>query len=117
MTLEEHFRTGYKIFGSEAMEIAGQFFGGEIDYDTFISSVGEPIMNYRIHKLMWDEIEETNPKMVKITSRFAEYLNKQGVEFAEIPDELPKDVIVGRYDYIPIEIDDTIDDYYYELVY
>ena len=117
MTLEEHFKAGYELFGPEAMQIADQFFGGEIDYETFINSVGEPIINYRIHRMMWDEIEETNPKMVKITSRFAEYLNGQDVEFVESPDEFPEDGIVGQFTGIPIEIDDTIENEYYELVY
>lgn len=117
MTLEEHFRSGYEIFGPEAMKIMDQFFSGEIDWETCTASVEEPIINYRIHRMMWDEIEENNPKMVKITSKFAAYLDNQGVEFTDIPDDLPEDAVIGQFDSIPIEIDDTIENEYYELVY
>ena len=117
MTLKEHFKMGYELFGPEAMKIADQFFGGEIDYETFMDTVGEPIFNYRIHRMIWDEIEEANPKMVKMTSKFADYLSNQGVEFADVSDELLKDGVIGQFDSIPIEIDDTIENEYYELVY
>jgi hypothetical protein len=117
MTLKEHFKAGYTLFGPEAMQIADKFFGGEIDYETFMDSVGEPIFNYRIHRMMWDEIEKTNPKMIKMTSRFADYLDNQGVEFTDALDDLPEGGVIGQFDGIPIEIDDTIENEYYELVY
>lgn len=117
MTLEEHFKAGYELFGPEAMKMADKFFSGEIDYETFISSIGEPIINYRIHRMMWDEIDKTNPKMIKMTSRLADYLDNQGVEFTDAPDDLPEGGVIGQFDSIPIEIDDTIENEYYELVY
>lgn len=117
MTLEEHFKAGYELFGPESMKIMDQFFSGEIDWETCVASVEEPVINYRIHRMIWDEIERTHPKMVKITSKFAEYLDNQGVEVTETSDELPEDGIIGQFDSISIEIDDTIENEYYELVY
>lgn len=118
MTLQEHFKAGYELFGPEAMEIAAQFFGGDIDFDTFMDRVVNPVINYRIHRMMWDEIEETNPKMIKMTSKFSDYLDKQSViEWVEESEELLNEGVVGQFDSIPVEIDDTIEDEYYEFVY
>jgi hypothetical protein len=117
MTLEEHFKAGYELFGPEAMKIMDQFFSGEIDWETCVASAEEPVINYRIHRMMWDEIDKTNPKMIKMTSKFADYIDSQGVEFTDIPDDLPEGGVIGQFDSIPIEIDDTIENEYYELVY
>ena len=117
MTLREHFKAGYELFGPEAMKRADQYFAGEIDYKTFMDNIDEVVLNYRIYKIMWDDIETTNPKIVKVTSRFATYLSAQGVEFTEMSDELLESGIIGQFDVIDIEIDDTIKNEYYELVY
>lgn len=117
MTLQEHFKAGYELFGPEAMKIIDQFFSGEIDWETCISSVEEPVVNYRIHRMMWDEIEQTHPKMIKITSKFADYLDKQTpIAWVEETNELLDEGTVGQFESIPIEIDDTIENDY-ELVY
>lgn len=117
MTFEEWIKAGYKFFGPEAMQVMNQFFSGKIDWNTAMDLVQDPFWKYRISEFMWDEIEKTNPKMVKITSKFASYLDTQNVEWMEILDELPKGVTTGRFDSIPIEIDDSITNEYYELVY
>lgn len=117
MTLKEHFKAGYELFGPEAMKIADKFFGGEIDWDTFMSLVEEPVVKYRIHMMMWDEIESTKPKLLKVTSWFADYINEQGIEFIDETGELPSNGVVGQFKSIPIEIDDGIGNEYYELIY
>ena len=117
MTLEEYFKSGYELFGPEAMKIMDQFFSGDIDWETCVSSATEPVINYRIHRMMWDEIEKTHPKMIKVTLKFTDYFNTQCVEFTDISDDLPEDAVIGQFEGIPIEIDDTIENEYYELVY
>ena len=118
MTLEEHFKAGYELFGPEAMKIMDQFFSGEIDWEMCVVSVKEPVINYRIHRMMWDEIERSHPKMIKITSKFADYLDKQTpVAWVEETDELLDEGTIGQFESISIEIDDTIENEYYELVY
>lgn len=117
MTLREHFKAGYELFGPEAMQLADQFFGGEIDWDTFMDRVKEPVMNYRIRRMMWNEIEETKPKMVKVTSWFADYLQRSVVMIESEPPEHFSGGTIGHFKAIPIEIDDTIENEYYELVY
>jgi len=117
MTLEEHFKAGYELFGPEAMKIMDQFFGGEIDWDTCIASVEEPVINYRIHRMMWDEIQESRPKKIKVTSKFDSYLQRSVVVVESEPPEYFSGGTIGSFDAIPIEIDDTIENEYYELVY
>ena len=117
MTLEECFKAGYELFGPEAMKIMDQFFSGEIDWETCIDRATDSVINYRIHRMMWDEIERTHPKMIKITLKFADYLNTKCVEFTYIPDDLPEDAVIGQFEGIPIEIDDTIENEYYQFVY
>lgn len=59
------------------------------------------------------------PRKIKITSKFNAYLDTvcQTV-FEEPPNELTRAAgVTGRWDSIPIEIDDTIENEYYELVY
>jgi hypothetical protein len=59
------------------------------------------------------------PRKIKITSRFSAYLDAvcQTV-FEEPQNEFAKAAgTIGRWDGIPIEIDDTIENEYYELVY
>jgi hypothetical protein len=118
MTLEEHFKAGYELFGPEAMKIMDQFFSGEIDWETCIASVEEPVINYRIHRMLWDEMERTHPNMVKMTSKFADYLDKQThIAWVLETDEFLDEGTIGQFESIHVEIDDTIENGYYELVY
>jgi hypothetical protein len=117
MTLKEHFKQGYELFGPEAMQLFNRFVSGEIDWDTLMTHIEEPVINYRIQRLMWDEISKLKPKMIKITSQFAKYFYSESVKWDELYDELPEDATVGEFDSIPVEIDDTIENKFYELVY
>jgi hypothetical protein len=53
-----------------------------------------------------------SPKKIKVTSAFADYLDSISSIFHEKPNGF-----IAYCHGIPIEIDDTIDDEYYELVY
>lgn len=60
------------------------------------------------------------PRKIKITSKFNAYLDTVCQTVFEEPpqNELARTAgITGRWDGIPIEIDDTIENEYYELVY
>lgn len=60
------------------------------------------------------------PRKIKITSKFNAYLDTVcETVFVEPPqNELARVAgVTGRWDGIPIEIDDTIENEYYELVY
>lgn len=60
------------------------------------------------------------PRKIKITSKFNAYLNTVCQTVFEEPpqNELARAAgVTGRWDGIPIEIDDTIENEYYELVY
>ncbi len=54
-------------------------------------------------------------KLIKISSKYAQYLESQPSPFVAKPYELPNGVI-GRWDSCPFEIDDTIDGDY-EIVW
>lgn len=59
------------------------------------------------------------PRKIKITSKFNAYLDTvcQTV-FEEPSNELARAAgAIGRWDGIPIEIDDTIESEYYEIIY
>ena len=62
---------------------------------------------------------DPRPRKIKITSKAAEYLDAVcETVFEEPPNELAKAIgTIGRWDGIPIEIDDTIEDEYYKFVY
>jgi hypothetical protein len=60
------------------------------------------------------------PRKIKITSKFNAYLDTVCETVFEEPpqNELARAAgVTGRWDGIPIEIDDTIENEYYELVY
>ena len=59
------------------------------------------------------------PRKIKITSKAAEYLDAVcETVFEEPPNELARmSGTIGRWDGIPIEVDDTIENDYYEFVY
>lgn len=59
------------------------------------------------------------PRKIKITSKFNAYLHAVcDTVFEEPPNELARAAgVTGRWDGIPIEIDDTIENEYYEIVY
>ena len=60
------------------------------------------------------------PRKIKITSTFAAYLDTVCQTVFEEPhqNELARAAgVTGRWDGIPIEIDDTIENEYYEIVY
>jgi hypothetical protein len=60
------------------------------------------------------------PKKIKLKSWFATYLDTFIPTIVEDPsqNEIAKAAgVTGRWDGIPIEIDDTIENEYYELVY
>ena len=60
------------------------------------------------------------PRKIKITSKFNAYLDTVCQTVFEEPtqNELARAAgVTGRWDSIPIEIDDTIENEYYELVY
>ena len=60
------------------------------------------------------------PRKIKITSAFSAYLDTVCETVFEEPhqNELARAAgTIGRWDGIPIEIDDTIENEYYELVY
>lgn len=82
-----------------------------------VAIIEEPVMNYHIQRLMWDEISKLKPKMIKVTSQFSKYFYSESVKWDELYDELPEDATVGEFDSIPVEIDDTIENKFYELVY
>lgn len=56
------------------------------------------------------------PKKIKVTSAFADYLNSISSIIHKRPDVIPKG-FTCYFPGIPIEIDDTIDDEYYKLIY
>jgi hypothetical protein len=62
---------------------------------------------------------DTLPRKIKITSKFNAYLDTVcETVFEEPPNEFARATgTIGRWDGIPIEIDDTIENEYYELVY
>ena len=68
---------------------------------------------------MSNDIHSANDhiKKIKITSKFASYLDGLTSPFVEKPKEPPKDAIVGQFTSVHMEIDDTIEDEYYEIVY
>ena len=47
-------------------------------------------------------------KLIKISSKYAQYLDSQPSPFVDKPSELPNGTI-GRWDSCPIVVDDTID--------
>ena len=59
------------------------------------------------------------PRKIKITSKAAKYLDAVcETVFEESPNELARAAgTIGRWDGIPIEVDDTIENEYYEIVY
>lgn len=61
------------------------------------------------------------PRKIKITSTFSDYLDTACETIFEDPPQnnlLAKGAgTMGRWDGIPIEIDDTIENEYYEIVY
>ena len=60
------------------------------------------------------------PRKIKITSKFNAYLDTVCETVFEVPpqNDLARAAgVTGRWDGIPIEIDDTIENEYYELVY
>ena len=59
------------------------------------------------------------PRKIKITSKANEYLDSVcETVFEEPPNELARmSGTIGRWDGIPIEIDDAIENEYYELIY
>lgn len=54
-------------------------------------------------------------KLIKISSKYAQYLQSQPSPFVDRPSELSGGLI-GRWDAYPIEVDDTIDGDY-EIVW
>jgi hypothetical protein len=113
MTFDDYILKGYELFGPEGMQIATKFFSGEIDFDTCVKKMHLPVVNYYMQK----EINEKIPNKIKFTHEFAAYLERHESAWAEIPSNLPNGAVVGQFTGIPIEIDDTIENEYYELVY
>lgn len=60
----------------------------------------------------------TKAKKIKVTTQFANYLEQTCHPiFLEVEEQTKFKGVIGRFDSIPIEIDDTIENEYYELVY
>ena len=75
-------------------------------------------MNHCIYSLMRKEIEETNPSKIKVTSQFYAYLAAYFTDnVVHTKDDDSARGYVSTYFGIPIEIDNTIESDYYELVY
>jgi hypothetical protein len=66
---------------------------------------------------MDDDARLTNPKKIKVTSQFADYLQKSVVITIHEPPKHFSGGTIGSWRATPIEIDDTIENEYYELVY
>jgi hypothetical protein len=66
---------------------------------------------------MHSDVRSSKPKKIKITSMFDRYLSQSIVWAESKPPECFSGGTIGSFDAIPIEIDDTIENEYYELVY
>ncbi len=73
------------------------------------------VINDEYIKMVLD-IQSAKPLKVKITSKLDTYLKSIPSVFQEKPANMAGGR-VGHWDGIPIEIDDTIENEYYELVY
>ena len=113
MTFDDYIIKGYELFGPEGMKIATQFFSGEIDLDTCIANMACPVANYYMEK----EVRDKRPSKIKVTSQFADYLQKSVVMIVTEPPKHFSGGTIGSWAAVPIEIDDTIENEYYELVY
>lgn len=67
-------------------------------------------------KAILDIQASKRPKKIKITSKFAEYIKTIQAPYQHEPVECHGGII-GSWDAIPFEIDDSIENEYYELVY
>ena len=57
-------------------------------------------------------------KKIKVTSKFSAYLEETcHTDFLDVTEKSKYDGTWGQFESIPIEIDDTIENEYYELVY
>lgn len=57
-------------------------------------------------------------KKIKVTSKFAAYLEETcHTDFLDVTEKSKYEGPWGQFESIPIEIDDTIENEYYELVY
>ena len=74
-------------------------------------------MMFEEHLKMGYEIEEKWPNKIKVTSKFANYLDTQCAQLSDKPKKPPKGGIVAQLTGIPIEIDDAIKSEYYKFVY
>lgn len=113
MTLDDYIIKGYELFGPEAMKTATQFFSGEIDFNTCVDKMANPVADYYLQK----EIREKTPKLIKMTSQFANYLDKRWNPIVEKPTTIPNGYKEAQFEGIPIIVDDTIENEYYEIVY
>ena len=66
---------------------------------------------------MHSDIHSSKPKKIKITSMFDRYLNRSVVCVEPEPPKYFSGGTIGSWCAIPIEIDDTIENEYYEFVY
>ena len=111
MTFDDYIIMGYEVFGPEAMQVANQFFIGDIDFQTCVDCM----KNTTAHYYMQKEINDNKPKKIKVTTAFAEYLKATTPLLPERPNKLTGGII-GHFPGTPIEIDDEIDGHY-EFVY
>lgn len=112
MTLKDYITKGYELFGPDAMKILTRYLYGEIDFATCALDMAAPVANYRLCKA----VTEKRPNKIKITSKFAEYLKTTQIPFVEDTAKY-QEGYVGKFDAIPFEIDDTIENEYYKLIY
>lgn len=66
---------------------------------------------------MHSDVCSDKPKKIKFTSMFDRYLNQSVVFVESKTQEHFSGGTIGSFDAIPCEIDDTIENEYYELVY
>ena len=71
------------------------------------------IANIKMHS----DICSSKPKKIKITSKFDKYLQRSVGWVESKPPEYFSGGTIGSFNAVPIEIDDTIENEYYELVY
>jgi hypothetical protein len=71
------------------------------------------IANIKMHS----DVCSSKPKKIKITSKFDKYLQRSVAWVESKSPEYFSGGTIGSFNAIPIEIDDTIESEYYEIVY
>lgn len=69
-----------------------------------------------VHHLMLNIDAHEGPKAIKVTSRFLRYLENKYIDNRYCPMH-NLDGVQAQFVGIPVELDDTIDSQYYELVW